>query len=78
MSTRIKSDSQHPSRLLIGLLRITLHQLNGEIFVVQFMHNALTVHQVVDEQESFHCWKKTPFHRLIATAWWERVAHPAA
>jgi len=32
------------------------------------MHNALTVHQVVDEQKSFHGWRETPFHRLIATA----------
>ena len=41
------------SPLLIDL-GIALHQLHGEIFVLQFMHNALTMHQVVDKQESFH------------------------
>ena len=40
--------------LLIGFLRITLHQLNGEILVVQFMHNTLTMHEVVDEKQSFN------------------------
>ena len=46
----------HIHLTLIVDLRIALHQLHSEILVIQFMHNALTVHQVVDEQESFHGW----------------------
>ena len=52
--------------LLINL-RIALHQLNSEILVVEFMNDALTMHQVVDKQESFHRCKKAPFHCLVAT-----------
>ena len=52
--------------LLIDHLRIALHQLNSEVFVVQFVHNTLAIHQVVDEQQSFHRSKETPFQRLVA------------
>jgi len=52
--------------LLIDHLRIALHQLNSEVFVVQFVHNTLAMHKVVDEQQSFHRCIETPFHRLVA------------
>ena len=35
-------------------LGIALHQLHGEILIIQFMNNVLTMDQVVDEQKSFH------------------------
>ena len=44
--------------LLIGLW-IPLHQLDRKILVVQFMHNALTMHEVVDEKQSFHRFNAT-------------------
>ena len=53
--------------LIVGLW-IALHQLHSEILVVQFVHDTLTMHQVVDEQESFHGWTETPVPRVIATA----------
>ena len=51
--------------LIVGL-RISLHQLHSEVLVVQFMHNALTMHKVVDEQQSFH--------RFITTGGSQQVA----
>ena len=49
-----KKTTFHVHLPLLIDLGIALPQLHGEILVLQFMHNALTMHQVVDEQKSFH------------------------
>ena len=63
MSTSFAVNAKEKTTLHIHVamvvsLWLALHQLHSKIFVNQFMHNALTMHKVVDEQELYHWYKE--------------------